>query len=100
MLDNEEPHANDLVDLDGSNFHDIGTLKEDALEYISGYIIRKLNLKGFECQENSFTWVDQVSKGYLKKPSRSFLEKIKCLETVLIRLMDLRFATTETYTVG
>ena len=49
-----------------TSFDDKGFLQEDALEYISGYIIRKLNLEEYEAHESSFTWVDPVSKGSLK----------------------------------
>lgn len=38
---------------------DCGALHEDALEYISDYIIKKLKLEEFKNSENSFTWVDQ-----------------------------------------
>ena len=82
--DSPESDSNDgvLEDLNESNFDDIGIFQEDALEYISGYIIRKLNLEEYECHENSYTWVDQVSKGSLKKPSNGFLNNIKLLESV------------------
>lgn len=78
----EEIEPNELVDLRGEDFDDTGILKDDAIEYISGYVIRKLNLSEYESSENSFTWVDQVSKGYLKKPAPAFLEKINALEDI------------------
>lgn len=69
-------------DLNKTNLEDIGTLQEDALEYISGYIIRKLNLTEYQCSQNSCTWVDQISKGFLKKPTVEFLHKIKELDLI------------------
>uniref|UniRef100_Q7M4J6 P element homolog (Lu-P1 element) n=1 Tax=Lucilia cuprina TaxID=7375 RepID=Q7M4J6_LUCCU len=76
------PTEEQFLDLDETDLDDIGILQEDALEYISGYIIRKHNLEEYQCRENTFTWVDEVSKGSLKKPSNFFLQKIKSLEVV------------------
>lgn len=66
-----------------SNFEDIDDLQEDALEYIAGYIIQKQNLTEFQCNQNSFTWVDEISKGFLKKPSNQFVSNLKQLENIL-----------------
>ena len=52
-------------------------LKEDALGYISAYIIEHWE---YQCQESSSTSVHQVLKGYLKKPDNAFVEKLKTLE--------------------
>ena len=76
-IEDKDEEFSDLVE---TSVDDIGILQEDALEYISGYIIRNLNLEEYESHESSFTWVDQVSKGYLKKASNSFLETMKFLE--------------------
>lgn len=73
-------------DLDEANVDDIGVLQEDALEYVAGYIIRKHNLEEFEHCRSSFSWVDQVSKGFLKKPSESFLEQLKKLEAIFFKM--------------
>lgn len=54
-LEDQENQIDILEDLNVSGFSDIGALQEDALEYISGYIIRKLNLEEHECHENSLT---------------------------------------------
>lgn len=70
-----------LEDLN-ADFGHIDILQEDALEYIAGYIIRKQNLAEYECDQNSYTRVDQVSKGFLKKPSSEFVSHLKQLETV------------------
>lgn len=70
----------------------IGALEEDALEYISGYIIRKLNLQEYQCHENTHTWVDQVSKGYLTKPTSLFLDKIKALEVIFYKINGLEIS--------
>uniref|UniRef100_Q7M4J7 P element homolog (Lu-P2 element) n=1 Tax=Lucilia cuprina TaxID=7375 RepID=Q7M4J7_LUCCU len=88
----EEPLTNVLDDLDGSNFDDMGTLQVDALEYIAGYTIRKLKLREYESQKNSYTWVDQVSKGMLIKPSSEFLEQLKKLEAVFYTLNGLEIS--------
>lgn len=79
---NAENTPMDLEGLETDHFHDFGILQDDALEYIAGYIIRKLNLEEYQSHEYSFSWVDQVSKGYLKKPSPEFLDNIKRLEVV------------------
>lgn len=65
-----------------SNFEDIDDLHEDDLEYIAGYIIQKQNLTEFQCNQNSFTWVDEISKGFLKKPSNQFVSNLKQLENI------------------
>lgn len=79
MDDVEVDEALSAVNLDS----DAGILQEDALQYIAEYIIRKQHLLEYEDHSNStFTWVDQISKGFLKKPSPSFLRSVQCLETV------------------
>lgn len=78
----DEIPTEEFDDLDGTSFDAIGTLQVDALEYISGYIIRKLKLEGYECHESSNTWVDQISKGNLIKPSAEFVDAIKKLEGI------------------
>lgn len=78
--DDELSESGELDDLQCENFDDIGRLQTDALEYISGYIIRKLRLEEYKCEENSQTWVDQLSKGSLVKPSNTFVDKITSLE--------------------
>ena len=82
---NTEPDEEHL-DLDESDLDDIGILQEDALEYIAGYMIRKLNLVEYECHQDSYTWVDQVSKGYLKKPTKQFVLKLKKLELIFYNI--------------
>ena len=67
-IEEMEDKGEEFSDLVEISFDDIGILQEDALEYMSGYIIRKLNLEEYESHESSFTWVDQVSKGLLEKP--------------------------------
>lgn len=47
-----EDYTSEPVEFDESNFEDIGELEEDALEYISGYLIRKLNLQEYQSKEN------------------------------------------------
>lgn len=68
-----------MADLREEDFVDNGILEDDAIEYISGYLIRKLNLPEYESHENTFTW---VSKGYLNKPENDFVIKIKSLENI------------------
>lgn len=63
---------------ENEDFQDLGTLKEDALEYIAGYIIQKLNLDEYLCRENFSTRVDQISK----KNLTDFLIKIKQIELI------------------
>ena len=43
-------------------------------------MIKKLNLAEYECHQYSYTWVDQVSKDYFKKPTKQFVLKLKKLE--------------------
>ena len=40
----EQEQLEEDNDLDDSDLDDIGILQEDTLEYIAGYVIRKLNL--------------------------------------------------------
>lgn len=58
------------------------SLHEDALEYIAGFIVRKLGLTEHVSNEPTYTWVDEVSRGGLTKPSTSFLCITKQLEVV------------------
>lgn len=48
-------------------------LHEDALEYIAGYIVRKLGLTEYVSNEPTFTWIDKLSRGALTKPTTTFL---------------------------
>lgn len=73
----EEIDPNEMADLREEDFVDNGILEDDAIEYISGYLIRKLNLPEYESHENTFTWVYLISKGYLNKPETDFVNKIK-----------------------
>lgn len=73
-------------DINETYLNDSGTLVDDALEYIAGYIIQKLNLQEYESHLNTFSWVDQVSTCSLKKPKESFLVEIKKLEGVFCNL--------------
>lgn len=54
---------------------DIDQFHEDAVEYLAGYLIRKLKLKDEESTEANFTWVDQVS-GWFGKTQLKFCEGI------------------------
>lgn len=92
---NNDDLPNDLYD---SNLDDIGILQDDALEYIAGYIIRKLNLVEYECNQDSNTWVDQVSKGFLKKPKTEFVIKFRKLEAIFYKKMPLTFHMSATFT--
>lgn len=44
----EEIDPNEMADLREEDFVDNGILEDDAIEYISGYLIRKLNLPEYE----------------------------------------------------
>lgn len=81
-----------IGDLDKTDLDDIGFLHEDALEYIAGYMIKKLNLEKEQCHSNSSTWVDQVSKGSLKKPSSTFLSQVKKMELIFHKINGLEIA--------
>lgn len=82
--DNEEvPEPEIIQELSTDDIDDGDILRDDALEYVSGYIIRKCDLEEYKCRESStFTWVDQVSKGFLKKPSSAMVSCIKKLEAI------------------
>lgn len=69
-------------------FHnDLDSFQEDALEYVAGYIIRKLRLTNSKCVNNEgYTWIDQLSKGGLKKPSRIFLKNLSELEIIFDKI--------------
>lgn len=57
-------------------------LEEDALEYIAGYVIKKLKLPVPPPDKSLFTWVDQLSEGGLINPGYEFASKIVLLENV------------------
>lgn len=48
--------------------------EDDALEYVAGYIIKKWMIHNFESNhlEEGHIWVDEISKGGLKKPNSYF----------------------------
>ena len=73
-------------DLHDSDLDDIGILHGDALEHIAGYVIRKINLVEYECHQDSYTRVDHMSKGYLKKPAIDFVAKLKNLEHIFYHI--------------
>lgn len=92
-LNEIEPNSQDEEDLEkqfNENANELSCIledeldcfHEDALEYVGGYIIQKLKLCGYESENNQegYTWVDEVSKGGLKKPSANFLKHLKELE--------------------
>nr|AAB31526.1 O-type P element protein {exons 0-3} [Drosophila bifasciata, Peptide Transposon Partial, 757 aa] [Drosophila bifasciata] len=58
-------------------------LTEDAMEYLAGYVVRKLRLSN-ESTQSGFTYVDEVSHGGLIKPSDQFTATLKHLESIFI----------------
>ncbi|KAI8124612.1 Transposable element P transposase [Lucilia cuprina] len=80
--DNETEIAKQANELTCVIENDFDCFEEDALEYVAGYIIQKLKLTNSESKndEGGFTWVNQVSKGGLKKPNSLFLNKLKQIE--------------------
>lgn len=67
------------------NRSDITELEDDAIEYLAGYLIKKLKINEHVSEDSSYTWVDQISEGGLKKPSREFQNKIKSLENIFFK---------------
>lgn len=64
-------------------------LQSDALEYLAGYIIKKLRhsieLNEAVCNDDkSWTYVDEVSEGGLIKPSQKFVETVSQLEAIFL----------------
>ena len=57
-------------------------LQEDALEYICGYILKKLNISERSSTSSNYTWVDHLSEGGLVKPTEFFTTSVKKLETI------------------
>ena len=49
-------------------------------------MIRKLNLVEYECHQDSYTWVYQAPKGYLKKPTIEFISYIMKLEYIFYNI--------------
>lgn len=62
--------------------------EHDSIEYLAGYIAKKLNLgqnyvyEGGIGSQSSYTWVDEISQGGLRKPTDSFINKINELNNV------------------
>ncbi|XP_050518939.1 short stature homeobox protein-like [Diabrotica virgifera virgifera] len=50
-----------------ADVEELNQLQYDALEYVSGYICKKLDLPEIT-DTSTYTWIDQVSEGGLKKP--------------------------------
>lgn len=73
---------------------DIDELTEDALEYLAGYVINKLNLSDEIAKESTFTYVDEVSHGGLIKPSSTFKDQIKQLEIIFLHIVKDKFSIT------
>lgn len=67
------------------NRSDVTELEDDAIEYLAGYLIKKLKINKHVSEDSSYTWVDQISEGGLKKPSREFQNKIKSLENIFFK---------------
>lgn len=79
-INNDDDFTDIVVDYDD--------LHEDALEYVAGYIARRLKLgedyvypSGMSSQ-STYTWIDELSEGGLKKPTEEFLTKLKKLELI------------------
>ncbi|KNC34133.1 hypothetical protein FF38_08306 [Lucilia cuprina] len=88
-LENEiEKQADELTSVIENDFD---CFEDDALEYVAGYIIQKLKLKNSESENNEegFTWVNQISKGGLKKPNIAFFNNLKDLENVFRNVNDM-----------
>lgn len=68
------------IDLQNKNW--LEELQLDAIEYISGFILKKLNLKNEISDEAYFSWIDHVTEGGLKKPHPKFISKITELEHI------------------
>lgn len=77
----DESRQNESSEVEDYHEFKITDFEEDAVEYIAGYIIKRLKLNGDTAVDSSyFTWVDQVSEGGLVKPHPEFVKKILCLE--------------------
>lgn len=77
-------NVDDIVNC--SYLNEINEFEEDAIEYIGGYLIKKLHLNNFKSNELTYTFVDQISEGGLQKPTRIFIEKLIKLEEVFSRI--------------
>lgn len=60
-------------------------LKEDAIEYLAGFLIKKCKVPNDPYTSCSFTWVDQKSEGGLKKPNETFLKNVTILESIFMK---------------
>nr|AAT95992.1 transposase [Drosophila willistoni]AAT95996.1 transposase [Drosophila willistoni] len=82
----DEPVDDEPVDemLSNIDFTEMDELTEDAMEYIAGYVIKKLRISDKVKENLTFTYVDEVSHGGLIKPSEKFQEKLKELECIFL----------------
>lgn len=80
----DESDDNDLISNDIENV-EFDELHLDALEYLAGYILKKLQrVVGLgqlvEKNQKTWTWVNEISEGGLIKPSTEFLDLVNSLE--------------------
>lgn len=79
MCSYEEAIVEDEFDLSEAETTE---LQDDALEYLAGYIIKKLGAYEYTATTNTYNFIDEVSKGGLQKPTKEFFEKLRHLETI------------------
>ena len=105
-LDKEQGENDNDENCDSNNNNsdiDIYDLQYDAREYLAGYIIKKLgceNLGQFttnQTNQNSWTWVDEVSEGGLIKPSPEFMKILSDLELIFININGKQIKTQTDY---
>lgn len=84
---------NETLELESIDYDE---LSQDALQYLGGYIIKKLGcdnlgIRTSNVQNNVYTWVDQISEGGLYKPSALFYEELVKLENIFIKFNGEEF---------
>uniref|UniRef100_T1J3C7 Uncharacterized protein n=1 Tax=Strigamia maritima TaxID=126957 RepID=T1J3C7_STRMM len=97
----DEPEKADLEDLRNTTLNSTPDCGREALKYIAGYI-------AFRCQnedkslgtptgqlkisqQNQFEWIQTLSRGGLRVPSKSWLEIIEQFEIIFLLLMDAAY---------
>lgn len=69
---------------------ELEALQYDALEHLAGYICKRLKLPGLSLEigapDNSYTWTNQLSEGFLYKPTDGLMGNMEALEIIFNQL--------------
>lgn len=65
---------------------ELNSLEYDGLEHLAGYICKRIKdsdlYESKEAPPKSYTWTDQLSEGFLKKPTENLMKEMQKLEHI------------------